>query len=734
MASLSPIPQAELEPRIAVVFSRGIRAIRHLNVLADVDLVLSPKQVKLRRLTPSCVLVWGRKSNTVAALAYAEEHGIAVHYLEDGWIRSSASNPHSRTCYSILKDTTGVYYDSRSPSDLENWLNLSAAQFQEMVSPEALDYARQCRKRMVDSNITKYNFTSMQLDKALFGNTEASEPPTNLNATGDVTAVTVKRVLVIDQTRDDASVTYGAMDAEAFNNMLRTAIAENPQAKVVVRMHPDVVSGLREGYLHELAKSLGVEISADAVNPIMLLKQVDKVYVGTSQLGYEALLCDKPVVVFGEPFYAGWGLTDDRSTITRRTQQRSIDEMFYATHIALARYCNPTSGELWKLHECLEHVELQQSMFARNALHFKCVGIKPWKQKYLRQYLRSPDGSVSFLSDSQTEREPETGPEPLENANNVTEKTVSLTWSYRAFGDIRADAEQAVNGRALYRIEDGFLRSAGLGSDFNAPASLVLDELGLYFDPTRPSDLEALLNQYDCTPAQIFRAVALKKLILSSRLSKYNIGTESNILLPDSDKPHVLVVGQVEDDESIKRGCDKVRTNGDLLAQVRKARPDAWIRYKPHPDVVAGNREGYISDAMLNENADAVDAEASIIDCIDACDELHTMTSLSGFEALMRGKRVVTYGTPFYAGWGLTEDHQPIARRTRRRTLDELVYLSLIMYPRYVDIDTGEFTTPENLVRTIISQRAMNKKIASGWPARKIKKLANIVRGLRYAP
>jgi len=196
----------------------------------------------------------------------------------------------------------------------------------------------------------------------------------------------------------------------------------------------------------------------------------------------------------------------------------------------------------------------------------------------------------------------------------------------------------------------------------------------------------------------------------------------------------VLVVGQVEDDESIRRGCDKVHTNADLLATVRAANPAAWIRYKPHPDVVAGNRTGAIDEQVLQEKADAVDADASIIDCIEVCDELHTMTSLSGFEALIRGKRVVTYGAPFYAGWGLSEDHQPTERRTRRRTLDELVYLSLIAYPRYVDIDTGEFTTPEDLVRTLISRRAMSNTKTKGWSSRQVSKMANIVKGLRYAP
>jgi len=196
----------------------------------------------------------------------------------------------------------------------------------------------------------------------------------------------------------------------------------------------------------------------------------------------------------------------------------------------------------------------------------------------------------------------------------------------------------------------------------------------------------------------------------------------------------VLVVGQVEDDESIRRGCDKVHTNAGLLTAVRTANPDAWIRYKPHPDVVAGNRKGAVDEHVLREHANAVDAHASIVDCIDVCDELHTMTSLSGFEALLRGKRVVAYGAPFYAGWGICEDHQPIERRVRRRTLDELVFLSLIAYPRYIDIETGEFTTPEDLVKTIISRRAMNNNKSRGWSARQVTKVTNIVKGLRYAP
>lgn len=62
------------------------------------------------------------------------------------------------------------------------------------------------------------------------------------------------------------------------------------------------------------------------------------------------------------------------------------------------------------------------------------------------------------------------------------------------------------------------------------------------------------------------------------------------------------------------------------------------------------------------------------------------MTSLLGFEALLRGTPVTTTGAPFYAGWGLTRDlGAPPKRRSARSSLEQLVYAALIAYPRYFD-------------------------------------------------
>ena len=118
----------------------------------------------------------------------------------------------------------------------------------------------------------------------------------------------------------------------------------------------------------------------------------------------------------------------------------------------------------------------------------------------------------------------------------------------------------------------------------------------------------------------------------------------------------MLVTGQVEDDKSILKGCETVRTNLGLLEAARAAHPQAYLVFKPHPDVEAGNRAGKVASADATRFANVIASDMDIAGCITATDGLATMTSLAGFEALLRGKPVWTFGRPFYAGWGLTHD------------------------------------------------------------------------------
>ena len=91
------------------------------------------------------------------------------------------------------------------------------------------------------------------------------------------------------------------------------------------------------------------------------------------------------------------------------------------------------------------------------------------------------------------------------------------------------------------------------------------------------------------------------------------------------------------------------------------------------------------------------------------------MTSLLGFEALLRDTKVFCYGQPFYAGWGLTQDLHPIARRTRRLTLDALVAGSLLQYPTYLSSTTNLLCTPEEALEELITKKERSRVDTPWW-------------------
>lgn len=259
----------------------------------------------------------------------------------------------------------------------------------------------------------------------------------------------------------------------------------------------------------------------------------------------------------------------------------------------------------------------------------------------------------------------------------------------------KVEAYAKEHGMTIYRIEDAFIRSVALGSGFAKPYSLGIDSRGIYFDPRRVSDLEYILQNYEFSDELISRAKKVRAEVIKAKFSKYNHLEHSTIEIDRAKYDKViLVTGQVEDDMSIKFGAFGLN-NSDLLQIVKEKNPNAYIIYKPHPDVLSGNRQGKIPKDIIKKCANEVQTLVSIDSCIAVSDEIHTLTSGAGFDALLRGKKVYTYGMPFYAGWGLTTDYRKCERRTTVRSLDELVCATLILFPRYISPKSGEFCEVE---------------------------------------
>jgi len=273
-------------------------------------------------------------------------------------------------------------------------------------------------------------------------------------------------------------------------------------------------------------------------------------------------------------------------------------------------------------------------------------------------------------------------------------------WGRRLFEEVEAYAKRYQT--PLFRVEDGFIRSVSLGSDLTKAYSLVVDSRGIYFDPTQESDLEYMLNTKEFDSNILQRASKLSQYLIENKLSKYNANPDKEIQLEGVKQGEriVMVPGQVEDDASIIYGADSM-TNLELLKKARHNAPDAYIIYKPHPDVLAGNRKGSIALKDVLKYANTIITDVSLDSVLEHCDEVHTMTSLVGFEALIRGKVVYTYGMPFYAGWGLTHDERKCKRRFRKRTLNELIAATLIDYPRYINPFTNEPCEVEEAISNI---------------------------------
>jgi len=328
-------------------------------------------------------------------------------------------------------------------------------------------------------------------------------------------------------------------------------------------------------------------------------------------------------------------------------------------------------------------------------------GFSYWKMYYVKPFFPEFD-KIIFCSSLLEAKE-----------NGIDEGDTSLViWGKKNFKEIEVYADE--QGIDILRVEDGFIRSVGLGSDLTRPYSLVIDRRGIYFDPSKESDLEYILKNTVFDTALKERAQSLIEMIVSTGISKYNTGKKSEWKPPQESrgKRIVLVPGQVEDDASVLLGA-KGMHNIELLQEVRKNVPDGYVVFKPHPDVVAGNRKGDISQKEALAFCDEVVTDVMLDTILSEVTEVHTMTSLVGFEGIIRGKEVYTYGIPFYAGWGLTYDYRVCERRERRLHVEELVAGVLLCYPRYIDIHKYTLCEAETLIEQL--EKKKNRYHKSIW-------------------
>ncbi|SEV98685.1 capsular polysaccharide export protein [Cognatiyoonia koreensis] len=578
--------------------------------------------------------VWGHSPTAPRGEMVAEKTDAPIIRVEDAFLRSVLTGRDGDAPLGLHIDKNGVHFDPGTRSDLEQLLAEHP-----LDDTALLNRAKDAIADLQRLHLSKYN---------------AFDPTVPAPAPG--------YVVVIDQTRGDASIKASGCDSNTFKEMLYYAQSEHPSARIIIKTHPETRAGHREGYFKDTDCTDRISLMVDAISPYTLLEGAIAVYTVSSQMGFEAILMGHKPVVFGQPFYIGWGLSDDRKPLDRRQRKLTRAQLFAAAMILYPVWYDPYRDRLCQLEDVIATLWAQARAWRDDHQGLVAAEMSLWKRRHLQAFF----GSVKKVVFGEHQKDGRR----------------MMIWASKAM-DI---------GNAL-RLEDGFIRSRGLGADLIAPLSLVLDDLGIYYDPSHESRLERLIEASVTLPNSArLRAEKLVRKLSNARLSKYNVGETRNLSLPMGRR--ILVPGQVEDDASILKGCSDITTNAALLDAVRAANPAAVLVYKPHPDVEAGLRDGDVPHAA--EIADVVLTQTDAITAIDAVDEVWTMTSLIGFEALLRGKKVTCFGTPFYAGWGLTDDRaMPVTRRVATPDLTALAHAVLIDYPRYFDPVTQMPCPPE---------------------------------------
>ena len=630
--------------------------------------------IKKFNLNKNICYSWGMKKS--GKFFRKNRKKLKVAFLEDGFIHSFGINK-KKIPLSICYDKNGIYYDFKSKSDLFKIINKE-------LSQKCFLRAKNIIKLWKEYSISKYNFPFF------------IEPPTE------------PYILLIDQIYGDLSLEHGAGNESSFKKMFDFAAKNWPNHKIVIKIHPDVINCKKKGCLDKkyyYKKNVEVISKIGQINKLIDFSSA--VCVVTSQVGFEALIYGKSVHVFGKPFYSGLGLTIDHLRIkkSRKIKSITLEQLVFSSLVKYQICFDPRTKSRCEIEEIMQFIYNSRKLSQFFPTDLKAINLTPWKARQINRFIY-----------------PFTGKRVRPFGRFKSKMQNILVW-----GKNKKINNKISNLNNFISVEDGFVRSVGLGGELYPPLSLLFDKKGIHYDCSKVSDLEDLLQNSKVNQSEILRARKIIDLINKFKISKYNLSLTKEIELPKNilNKQIIGILGQVETDNSIIYGVPDdtlTKTNYSLVEQVRKDYPDAYIIYKPHPDTESGLRVKGNKETFICENADLIANKISLEDLFKKVNKIAVFTSLGGFEALIRGISVITYGLPFYAGWGLTEDklnnHIWAKRRTRKLTIDELTFICLVKYPFYSSVKFNCPTEIENIFDEILSldsKKNLEQLIFKNW-------------------
>ncbi len=636
-----------------------------------------------------CYAGWGYGKLSLQARADAKRKGKNFLYLEEGFLRSLYPSAYSPAPLSVTLDRRCPYYDAFQISDLELLLTDGAS-----LSSAQTNQAKDALDLFLTNRLGKYVIT---------GNEYAVYPPVALDENACV---------LIDQTAGDLSLIHGGVKKREIRQAAEIALQEAGDRPIFLKTHPDVIAGVKKSCFSFLLDHPRVTPLCPDLPLHRILDCKPKLHVLTSLAGFEAVLRGVETVCHGLPWYAGYGFTQDRHEQAAKIAERrksgagqTTESFFAKAYLQYPVYLNPADGKRGDFFSAADVLATRARRARDLSGNLYAYGFRRWKQKDISPFIKTPYNRVHFLYNEQ---------EALALGYATDLHAKRAVWGYKKPEILEKLAEK--RNTPLLRYEDGFIRSVGLGCDFIPPFSLAVDKGHLYYraNGEPESDIRKLMRSYQPAQHKRDRAAKILQFIRKEGVTKYNLSEQNHLELAGAAKGRevIFVPGQIDDDASVRFGSsDKVKNCLDLLKRVRLDFPKAFILFKPHPEILDGNRKNAASLVELQRYCDQITKNASALHCIDLADRIACITSLTGFEALIRLKPVTLYGKPFYAGTGLTHEPDGETEPNFHFTLEDLAHIVLIDYPTYSlkKNGTDDFSEIEEVLTEIIRKKNVNE-------------------------
>lgn len=280
-------------------------------------------------------------------------------------------------------------------------------------------------------------------------------------------------------------------------------------------------------------------------------------------------------------------------------------------------------------------------------------------------------------------------------------------WGHKTTAD---PARQFANTEKIPYVafEEGLLGHP-CGKVTEIPYTMIVDRTGIYYDSRSPNDFEMYIRRVANVHSRFHQAEILIHRLRTERLTKYNavpIKNSHELGLRSNDKhDRVLVVDQTYGDASVIGAlCDEVAFER-MFRDAVLDNIDREIIVKIHPKVKTGEKKGYLSEQKLDliykkypelqkykKNICIVAEQVNPWCLLEECEKVYCVSSQMGFEAVMAGCKVYSYGNSFYSGFGLTKDSSFVRfKGTMPRALEVLV-TAFYFYYMFIPVSDNTLT------------------------------------------